>query len=108
MVNGKRVMSLRECESLELARGVANLLHQTIDNSVFIAAFETADKKACVLLMYSDDMVAAGHDAAKDIREIAHLIQGGGGGQKFLANAGGKNPAGLHEAYETLVELATR
>ena len=58
--------------------------------------------------MYTDDLVAAGADAAADVREAAKLIQGGGGGQKFLATAGGKNPDALAEAERKLIELATR
>ena len=58
--------------------------------------------------MYTDDLVAAGRDAAADIRQGAQAIQGGGGGQKFLATAGGKNVAGLAEALKKLTELATR
>ena len=35
-------------------------------------------------------------------------ILGGGGGQPGLATAGGKNTAGLAEALEILVSLATK
>ena len=77
-------------------------------NTVFAAAFRTPDGKACLTLMYTDDLVAAGADAAADVREAAKLIQGGGGGQKFLATAGGKNPDALAEAERKLRELATR
>ena len=58
--------------------------------------------------MYSQDLVDSGHNASKDIREAAKAIQGGGGGQPGLATAGGKDSAGLNEALETLVTLATR
>ena len=33
-------------------------------------------------------------------REIGHHIGGGGGGRPTLAEAGGKNPAGLRDALE--------
>ena len=106
-VDGVSVMTLRACLSMELARNVAFLLHGETTASVFIAAFESDDNKPCLVLMYTDDLVAKGKDAGKDIREAAKLIQGGGGGQKFLATAGGKNVDGLSEATEVLLKLAT-
>ena len=57
--------------------------------------------------MYSDDLVAKGKNAGKDIREAAKLIQGGGGGQPGLATAGGRQIEGLDQALEKLVEIAT-
>ena len=106
-VDGIQVMTLRECLSMELARNVAFLLHGETTATAFIAAFESEDGKPCLVLMYSDDLVAAGKDAGKDIREAAKLIQGGGGGQKFLATAGGRNTDGLSSATEVLLKLAT-
>jgi len=106
-VDGITIMTLRECLSMELARNVAFLLHGETKASAFIAAFESDDNKPCLVLMYTDDLVAQGKDAGKDIREAAKAIQGGGGGQKFLATAGGKNVDGLSEATEVLLKLAT-
>ena len=89
-------------------RSMAFMVHNEQSNTVFAAAFRTAEGKAGLTLMYTDDLVAAGADAAADVREAAKLIQGGGGGQKFLATAGGKNPDGLDAAEKRLIELATR
>ena len=58
--------------------------------------------------MYSPDLVAAGHNASKDIKEAARAILGGGGGQPGLATAGGKETAGLKDALDKMVELAVR
>jgi alanyl-tRNA synthetase len=55
----------------------------------------------------SDTVVAAkGLDAGKIIKEIiAPLIQGGGGGQKNIATAGGQNPAKLPEVIIAVRKL---
>jgi alanyl-tRNA synthetase len=45
-------------------------------------------------------LVDRGADATAIIREPAKRIGGGGGGRPNLAEAGGKNPDGLAEAYE--------
>jgi len=61
-----------------------------------------------LVLMYSDNLVARGKDASKDIREASKLIQGGGGGQKYLAIAGGKNVEGLQAAAAALIEAVSK
>ena len=65
------------------------------------------DGKPNLVLMYSNDLVARGKNAGKDIREAAKLIQGGGGGQPGLATAGGRETANLRAALDKLIELAT-
>jgi alanyl-tRNA synthetase len=50
-------------------------------------------------------MVEAGYNASNMVREAAKLINGGGGGQPFLATAGGKKPEGLDQAVAKVVEL---
>ena len=92
---------------MDFAKGIAHDLHGECSSAAFVAAFESADKKPCLVVMYTDDLVAAGRDAGRDIRQAAQAIQGGGGGQKFLATAGGKNIAGIPEAFAKLKELAT-
>ncbi|MDE7069142.1 MAG: hypothetical protein K2O63_01310, partial [Alistipes sp.] len=44
-------------------------------------------------------------NAGAVVREAAKAINGGGGGQPFLATAGGKNPEGLQAAIDKAVEL---
>jgi alanyl-tRNA synthetase len=43
-------------------------------------------------------------NAISIIKEISAEISGGGGGQPFLATAGGKNPAGLQKAISKAEE----
>ncbi len=57
--------------------------------------------KANISLIISDNLVVDKNlDAAKIIRELGKEIDGGGGGQKFFASAGGKNPAGIQSALK--------
>ena len=90
-----------------MLRGAALALQKELKATALVAAFEAGGKPQ-LMLMYSDDLVAAGRNAGKDIREGAQFIQGGGGGQPGLATAGGKNLAGLKDALDALVAAATR
>jgi alanyl-tRNA synthetase len=87
-------------------RNVALLLQKKVQNMVLAGAFAYDDKPNLVL-MYSNDLVAKGKNAGKDIREAAKFIQGGGGGQPGLATAGGRNIEGLPDALSKLIEVAT-
>ena len=72
-----------------------------------VAGAFSFDGKPNLVLMYSNDLVAKGKNAGKDIREAAKLIQGGGGGQPGLATAGGRLVEGLPDALNKLIEVAT-
>ena len=106
-INGITLYTLAECPSVDMAKTIAHEIHGEKESAALVAAFESADHRPCLVLMYTDDLVARGKDAGRDIRTAAQAIQGGGGGQKFLATAGGKNVAGLAEALAKLRELAT-
>ena len=106
-VNGIRIVKYTDSKrNPVLVRNIANIMLKKEQNLALVAAFEF-DGKPNLLLMYTQDLVAAGHNAGKEIRDAAKFIQGGGGGQPTLATAGGKNVDGLSQALETLVGLAT-
>ena len=106
-INGIKVITFDMSFDPAMVRGAAFLLQKKITGCVLAGAF-SFNEKPNLVLMYSDDLVAAGHDASKDIREAARFIQGGGGGQPSLATAGGKNVAGLKEAMAKMIETATK
>ncbi|HQY30691.1 MAG TPA: alanine--tRNA ligase, partial [Thermomicrobiales bacterium] len=59
------------------------------------------DEAPALLVMATRDLVAKGVHAGTIIREIAPLVDGRGGGRPDLAEAGGKNAAGLEAALES-------
>ena len=105
-VNGIRVARFDLSVDPAMARNIALLLQKKAENLAVCGAFEFGGKPNLVL-MYSNDLVAKGRNAGKDIREAAKLIQGGGGGQPGLATAGGRDTSNLPAALDKLVELAT-
>ena len=72
------------------------------EGTAFIAATMDPQKKPLLTVMLTDDVVAAGYNAAKIVREAAKAIKGGGGGQPGFAQAGGKDAEGLSKAAETM------
>lgn len=67
------------------------------------------DGRVNMIAMSTDGAVKAGAHAGNLIKGIAPLVGGGGGGRPNMAQAGGKNPAGidaaLHEAEKVLENL---
>jgi alanyl-tRNA synthetase len=61
--------------------------------------------KPNLTVFLSKPMVDAGFHAGTMVREAAKFIQGGGGGQPFMASAGGKKPEGIDQAVNAVVEM---
>ena len=84
------------------AKDILFQLRQEFSPFVGVLAHQDADK--CGLTVLIDEALAAQKqwNAAHWIREVATLIEGGGGGQTAFATAGGKNAAGLAPALQVL------
>ena len=100
-----RVLKLGGSMMPDVVKGVAFALKaDALENTVMLAATHDAGKPM-LTIMLSDDLVKAGLNAGKIIREAAKLIQGGGGGQPHFAQAGGRNVEGLDAAMAKMQEL---
>ena len=110
-VNGINVVCIDPDKAVQInpdiVKRACQMLQKEAENLVVAVACES-DGKPQLMLLYSEDLVMKGHNAGKDVKEAAKLILGGGGGQPGFATAGGKNSAGLADALEKMVELATR
>ncbi len=58
------------------------------------------DGKVSLVSMVSDEAMAKGAHAGNLVKAIAKEVGGGGGGRPNMAQAGGKNPAGIPKALE--------
>ena len=63
------------------------------------------DGKVNMVAMATDDAMKKGAHAGNLIKGIAALVGGGGGGRPNMAQAGGKNPAGIDEAIKKSAEV---
>ncbi|VHO01035.1 alanine--tRNA ligase [Candidatus Rhabdochlamydia sp. T3358] len=72
---------------------------QELSSYVVILAY-TAKERCQVMVRVSKDLIQKGIFASSLIKEITPIISGSGGGKKENAQAGGKNPDGLLQAFE--------
>ena len=63
------------------------------------------DGKVNMVAMATDGAMKKGAHAGNLIKGIAALVGGGGGGRPNMAQAGGKNPAGIDEAIKKSAEI---
>jgi alanyl-tRNA synthetase len=67
-------------------------------NGVIVGSVD--DGRAYLVVMFDESLAERGLDASQLVRDLGPHIGGGGGGKPTLAEAGGKNPAGLRDALE--------
>ena len=78
-------------------RDLGDQLKAKIGEGVVVLLSE-ADGKVNMVAMATDGAVSKGAHAGNLIKGIAALVGGGGGGRPNMAQAGGKNPAGIPAA----------
>ena len=103
--NGVKFVKLATNYSGEVLKDLAFAIRQRVAERLVMVVGNVFEGKPTLTVMLSDDMVAMGADAGATVREAAKLMNGGGGGQKHYATAGGKNPDGLQAAVDKAVEM---
>jgi len=89
-----------------LIRDIAFQLKNEIDNLLLVIGFIT-DGKPFLAVAVSDNLIRDRKlHAGEIVREAAKEFNGGGGGQPFYANAGGKDPEKLQQAVNRAIEIA--
>jgi alanyl-tRNA synthetase len=106
LVNGIKVISCEvELDSADVLKIIANQFRTTGEDLIFIAG-TSIEGRATLLVMVSDKLVKEKKISAVNIiKDISIEINGSGGGQPFLATAGGKNPDGIGNALNKAIEI---
>jgi len=85
-------------------RDLGDQLKEKLGQGVVVIASE-AGGKVNLIAMATDDAMSKGAHAGNLIKGIAGLVGGGGGGRPNMAQAGGKNPAGIPDAVAKVAEV---
>ena len=104
-VNGVKLLATKVADvDMNGLRNLGDQLKDKMGGGVVVLVSTTGDK-ANVIVMADDDAISKGAHAGNMIKEIAKLVGGGGGGRPNMAQAGGKNPAGVDEAVAKAKEI---
>jgi alanyl-tRNA synthetase len=103
VINGVKVIRYVGPAEPETAKNLAFQLRGENETVAFVSG-TVFDNRPMLTVALSDDLVQRGLNASALIKEVAKLIQGGGGGQPHFAHAGGKNPDGLTAAVDAIID----
>lgn len=95
---------------LDNGKYAKNLVHEIEDKTgpiIIGLGFLQNDKPQILLLISKELSEKYQLDAGAIVRQAAKQIQGGGGGQKFFATAGGNDPSGLNAALEEMKSIVS-
>ena len=104
-VNGIKVLAV-SVDNVDMngLRELGDQLKEKIGQGVILLASANGEK-VNLIAMVTDDAIKAGAHAGNLIKEVATLVGGGGGGRPNMAQAGGKNPAGIKDALAKVAEV---
>ena len=104
-VNGVRMLATAvEDVDMNGLRDLGDQLKEKLGEGVVVIA-SSASGKVNLIAMATDEAMAKGAHAGNLIKGIAALVGGGGGGRPNMAQAGGKNPAGIPDAIAKVEEV---
>jgi alanyl-tRNA synthetase len=84
-------------------RDLGDQLREKLGEGVVLLA-SVNEGKVNLMAAATDGAMKKGAHAGNLIKGIAALVGGGGGGRPNMAQAGGKNPAGIQDALDKAVE----
>lgn len=104
-IKGTKVLAMNVPDvDMNGLRGLGDQMKEKIGEGVVVLA-SASGNKVTLLAMATDGAIKKGAHAGNLIKEIASLVGGGGGGRPNMAQAGGKNPAGIDDALKKALEV---
>ena len=104
-VNGIKVL-VKALSGVDMngMRDLGDEAKQKLGEAVILYATEN-DGKVNLMATATEGAIKKGAHAGNLIKEVASLVGGGGGGRPNMAQAGGKNPAGISDALKKAKEV---
>lgn len=107
-INGIKLLAMAVPDvDMNGLRNLGDQMKEKVGEGVVVLASSTGDKVS-LLAMATDGAMEKGAHAGNLIKEIASLVGGGGGGRPNMAQAGGKNPAGIPDAIAKAAEVVQK
>lgn len=104
-VNGVKLLATKvEGVDMNGLRDLGDQLKEKLGDGVVVIASAMGDK-VNLMVTATDGAMAKGAHAGNLIKAIASVVGGGGGGRPNMAQAGGKNPAGIDDALAKASEV---
>lgn len=104
-INGIKVLAVKvEDTDMNGLRDLGDQLKNKLQEAILLLASSQEGKVSLVSMATKGAMEKGGH-AGNLIKEVASLVGGGGGGRPNMAQAGGKNPAGIDHALAKAKEV---
>ena len=104
-VKGVKVLALKvDGADMNGLRDLGDQLKEKLGEGVVVLA-SGADGKVSLMATATDGAIKQGAHAGNLVKAIAGCVGGGGGGRPNMAQAGGKNPAGIDEALAKVKEV---
>ena len=104
-VKGVKVLASKiEGVDMNGLRELGDQLKEKLGEGVVLLASVT-DGKVSLMATATEGAIKAGAHAGNLIKAVASIVGGGGGGRPNMAQAGGKNPAGVDEAIAKAAEV---
>ena len=105
-INGIKVLAAKVSDAdMNGLRNLGDQLKDKLGEGVIVLA-SVLDGKVSLMATATGEAQKKGAHAGNLIKAIAGLVGGGGGGRPNMAQAGGKNPAGVEAALEKVYETA--
>ncbi len=95
----KFVAGKANAKDMDELRSIADFISGNLETGVVVLA-SVNDGRVSLVSKADKAAVALGINAGKIVREAAKAVGGGGGGRPDMAQAGGKNPEALPQAFE--------
>ena len=107
-INGIKLLAMAVPDvDMNGLRNLGDQMKEKVGEGVVVLASST-EGKVSLLAMATDGAIEKGAHAGNLIKEIASLVGGGGGGRPNMAQAGGKNPAGIPDAIAKAAEVVQK